>query len=276
MELQNIIAYYINLDFRTDRNHDVKEKLNKLGFNEKNINRFSAIDGKNLSNELNNKGFMGTKILELVKNANIQYKSTELAVLLSHYFLLQQIIQNPNINEKEFVFVFEDDFFINEKYLDEKPFIKIIEEIKCFNALNETTEQLTEQSTKQSTKQSIWDILFLGGRFKVGFIPTSINNTENFQKIDENFYLRVKKGKPMDWDRTLHNYVINKKSAIKLCEIIENNFVSGKIINQIDHLFCNDSNGLKSFDYFPHIFYSPINYTTDIQFSRLYIKTGNI
>jgi GR25 family glycosyltransferase involved in LPS biosynthesis len=272
MGLQNILAYYINLDFRTDRNHDVKEKLNKLGFNEENINRFSAIDGKNLSNDLDNKGFMGTKILELIKNANIQYKSTELAVLLSHYFLLQQIIQNPNINEKEFIFVFEDDFFINEKYLEAKPFIKIIEEIEYFNTLNESSVQSIDQLTDQST----WDILFLGGRFNLGFVPTSINNTENFQKIDENFYLRVKKGKPMDWDRTLHNYVINKKSAGKLCEIIENNFVSGKIIKQIDHLFCNDSNGLKSFDYFPHIFYSPLNYTTDIQFSKLFIKTGNI
>lgn len=267
MGLENITAHYINLDFRTDRNQDIREKLSKLGFAESNITRFSALDGKKLSEDLVNKNLSQTLMIQIIKNNNNVYKSTELAVTLSHYFLLQKIIQNPNISWTEPIFIFEDDFFLNDKYLDSKPFGEIIGEIECFN------RSLTQVYPDEST----WDIIFLGGRFNIGFIPQSIfdESSLNFKKINENFYQRIQ-GKGMDWDRTLHNYVINKKSAIKLCEIIESNFTQKKPIRQIDHLYCSGSNGLKSFDYFPHIFYSPLNYTSDIQFSKLKIKTSNL
>ena len=160
MVLENIKAFYINLDFRIDRNRDVQEKLIGLGFKPENINRFSAIDGKELSAEIENKGLVDSQIIKLIKNKNVVCKSTELACMLSHYFLLKQVIQNPNISENEIIFIFEDDFFINQKYLEIKTFKQIIEDIEKFSI---------EQNNN-------WDMLFLGGRFTNGFIPKSIND----------------------------------------------------------------------------------------------------
>ena len=53
--MENIKVYYINLDKRTERNTDVLEKLNYLGFKDENIKRFSAVNGKNIKNDLKKK-----------------------------------------------------------------------------------------------------------------------------------------------------------------------------------------------------------------------------
>lgn len=275
MNLKDIKSFYINLDYRNDRSEDIKNKLKKLGFEENNINRFSAVDGKNLKIDLENKNYMSDEIFELVKKINKIYKNTELAVLLSHYFLLKQILLDTNIKDDEYIFIFEDDFFINEDFLNKKPFKNVINELNNFVLENE------------------WDIIFMGGRFDVNFTPNAVNSIKSFKKINlknnpnnqndnleqeksinktNNFYLRRCKIDPKDWDRTLHNYIINKKSALKLCNFIKENYKKVNMFLQIDHLICSDPKNLKTFDYFPHIFYSPRNYNSDIQFSKLYIN----
>ena len=257
MPLENIRTYYINLDFRTDRNKDVSEKLiNKLGFSETNIYRFSAIDGKNLSEELKNKNYIDDEIITMIKNLDITYKSAELSCLLSHYFLLKQIVNNPNITDNELIFIFEDDFFINEGYLQQNEFLNIILELEKYKDAND------------------FDMIYLGGRFSLNFNP--LNQDNSFKKInnESNLYLRTI-GSGYNWDRTLHNYIINKKSATNLLNLVIENFRNNnKIIHEIDHLYCNGT--LKSLDYFPHIFYSPLNYTSNIQFSNKFINTKNI
>ena len=257
MPLENITTYYINLDFRTDRNKDVIEKLiNKLGFSETNIYRFSAIDGKNLIDELKNKNYIDDEIIYMIKNLDITYKSAELACLLSHYFLLKQIVNNPNITDNELIFIFEDDFFINEKYLQQNLFSNIILELENYKNMND------------------FDIIYLGGRFNLNF--NLLNHDKSFKKInnESNLYLRTI-GSGYNWDRTLHNYIINKKSATNLLNLVIENFKNNKkIIHEIDHLYCNGT--LKTLDYFPHIFYSPLNYTSNIQFSDKFINTKNI
>lgn len=257
MPLENIKTYYINLDFRMDRNKDVIEKLiNKLGFSETNIYRFSAIDGKKLSDELKNKNYIDDEIITMIKNLDIRYKTTILACLLSHYFLLKQIVNNPNITDNELIFIFEDDFFINEEYLQQNSFSNIILELENYKDMND------------------FDMIYLGGRFYLNFNPLNHNNF--FKKIsnESNLYLRTN-GSGYNWDRTTHNYIVTKKSAKNLLNIMIENFRDNKkIIHEIDSLYCNRT--LKSLDYFPHIFYSPLNYTSDIQLSDIFINTKNI
>ncbi len=52
IKMEKIFVRYINLDRRTDRNIDIIQKINKLGFVSENVKRFSAINGIDLINDL--------------------------------------------------------------------------------------------------------------------------------------------------------------------------------------------------------------------------------
>jgi len=131
--MDNIIVYYINLDKRTERNTDVLQKLNFLGFKNENIKRFSAINGINLKTDLINKNYINNEIINLLQNKNINIRLGELGCSLSHYFIYEEIINDETITDDTIIFIFEDDFFINEKYLNENSFISIINDLHDFN-----------------------------------------------------------------------------------------------------------------------------------------------
>ena len=83
-------------------------------------------------------------------------------------------------------------------------------------------------------------------------------------------FLRIK-GHGLNWDRTTHSYVVNKKNIANIYNLILQNFQSTNIIEQIDHLYIQSSK-LTCYDYFPHLFYSPANYTSDIQNNNIRIS----
>ena len=252
MDLNNIHARFINLDRRTDRYNNTLQKLHKLGFTKNNIKKFSAINGNNLIGDLKNKNYFDDIIFNAIKNVKIDYKTCALACLLSHYFLLKEISNDNTINENSIVFIFEDDFFVNENYLNNNPFNEII------NKLNNIVDK-------------DWNMIYFGGRFNVNFIPV---NYVFFKNIYENFYLKLK-GFGYDYDRTTHCYAVKKNNVNKICNVILNNFIDSQTpYVQIDTLY--NCTNLKMYDYFPHIFYSPLEYTTDIQHSNLTIKSDDI
>ena len=130
MNLDSIFVRYINLDKRVDRNENVKKKfVDILGFNPQKIQRFSAIDGVNIINELKNKNYIGDEIIKILQTKKTIAKKAELSCLLSHYFLLQQIITDETISDDSLIFIFEDDFFINSEYLKSIKLSDIID--KC-------------------------------------------------------------------------------------------------------------------------------------------------
>ena len=239
--IDNIHVRYINLDRRLDRLEQIKQHLTVLQFKPENIKRFSAINGIDIINDLKNKNILSDRIFNIISDKRSMYNRGEIACTLSHYFLLKEIIDDNSINDDDIVFIFEDDTFLNTSYLDTNPFTNVLKELNDFTKTN-----------------SDWDLIYMGGRFSVGFACN--NNPNSFLKISDHFYKRIK-GNGANWDRTTHNLIINKKSALKIYNEIYNELQ--KKYKEIDHIVGNLS--ISSYDYFPHIFYSPMNYNSDIQ-----------
>lgn len=259
--MDTVYVRYINLDRRPDRNDDTINKLvNILGFDKSNIKRFSAIDGSNIVEDLRNKNYIGDEIIKTLQSANLNVKTGELGCLLSHYFLLKEIINDTSIPDNSNVFIFEDDFFINPFNLEKNNLNKILSELNCSELDN----------------SNLWDMIYFGGRFRLNFSPSNLNMTKFFSHSFDNFYLRVK-GQGMDWDRTTHNYLVKKNNILKILNCILNHYSNEvKPIQQIDSLYNSFSSKLNMYDYFPHLFFSPANYSTDIQHSKTTINTKDL
>lgn len=258
--MHSIKIRYINLDRRTERNQDVLKKFSMLNFKKENIKRFSAVDGKNLVEDLKKKSYIGDVIIKIIKNKNINWNTCILSCLLSHYFLLKEIIDDETIEVEDMVFIFEDDFFINDIYLNKIKFEDIINKL-VVSDINISNG---------------WDMIFFGGRFKINFTPSNQNMEKFFSWSFDNYYLR-NKGNGIDWDRTTHNYLVKKKNIKKILDLILNNYLNSiNPTKEIDSLYNSLSLDIKMFDYFPHIFYSPLNYSTDIQNSNQIINSKNI
>lgn len=256
--MDSVYVRYINLDRRTDRNTDVLNKFTSiLGFKETNIKRFSAINGINLVQDLNDKNYIGDELINILSKKKIVVKAPELGCLLSHYFLLKEIMEDQTIPDNSIVFMFEDDFFINTPYLEKKSMSDIVGEI--------VDSDLGEEKS--------WDIIYLGGRFTLNFIP---KNKTYFSHTFGNIYKRIN-GQGMDWDRTTHNYLVKKSNIPNILKCyLEYYKTQTNPTFQVDSFYNSLSSKIKMYDYFPHIFYSPWNYSTDIQKSKLMINTKDI
>lgn len=256
--MDTVFVRYINLDRRQDRNVDTMKKLvDILKFNPSNIKRFSAIDGSNIVEDLRNKNYLGDEIIKTLQSANMNVRLGELGCLLSHYFILKEIVNDTSIPDNSNVFIFEDDFFINTPYLE----------------TNNLTDILNKFNCSELNNSNLWDMIYFGGRFKLNFYPSNINMTRFFSHSFDNFYLRVK-GQGMDWDRTTHNYLVKKNNIPKILQCVLEYYLNvEKQIHQIDSLYNSFSSKLNMYDYFPHLFFSPMNYSTDIQNSITTINT---
>jgi GR25 family glycosyltransferase involved in LPS biosynthesis len=244
--MDKILVKIINLDRRSDRLEDFYKKIKYLNLNSDQIERFSAIDGRNLIDDLKNKKIQDP-IINLIANKDGFLRCGEVACTLSHYLLLKQISMDDKIEDVNIIFIFEDDIFINDEYLKIE-FSEIINNLIEFNKSNE------------------WDLIYMGGRFHPNFKCTNTNISVH---TINNFYEQKYKddwrnfATPMEWDRTAHNLVVTKKSATKLVNEMYN-YINLNNICVADHLI-HDRYTIKKYDYFPHIFYSPMNYTSDIQ-----------
>ena len=261
-----ILAYYINLDRREDRNKDALNNIKKLGFSENNIKRFSAIDGKKLIIDLQNRNYYNNSIIKILQNKNIKFNACELACMLSHYFCLDGILNDDDVKDDDIIFMFEDDFFINDEYLKNNGgFNKILTDFDNFyDNFNNSCNNFNN-----SCNNFDWDLIFFGGRFKVNFIPLKLETY--YKKTYGNYYEKISSKGGHNTDRTTHNYVVKKSNIYKICDVIFNNYVSIDSTMQIDNLFNHHTKHLKIYDYFPHIFYSPADYKTDIQKTNINI-----
>jgi len=218
-------CYVINLDRRKDRYNDF---LRRLPFNSSLCHRFSAIDGKNITNiKINENPFV-------------------IGCHLSHKTILKMVIDDININDDDLILIFEDDVFFIESIFKEE-IIKLNETIKLF---------------KENNINNF--IIYIGGRFKPKFKPAL---KDRWKLFFNNIYEKIggKDDIPScDYDRTTNVIILNKFT----CKEIINKTIDVKLSIPIDTLYNNIQKyipEIKIYDLFPHICYSPCNYETDIQ-----------
>lgn len=247
--MNNILVRYINLDRKPDRNISTLHKIKSLGFQEHNIKRFSAIDGRNLKSDLISKNYINNNCIINLQKSNKSIREGIIGCALSHYFLLEEIMTDSSISNDNIIFIFEDDFLINDELLASTSLSEILSEI---NEIND------------------WDIMYLGGRFSTGY---TINNSvlNHYSRLSLNIYQKLE---TKEWnshkDRTTHNYIIKKSSAKKIIDLLNERFLFNEKdwkneIPPIDCMINNLLDKIKICDYFPHLFYSQIDYDTDIQ-----------
>jgi GR25 family glycosyltransferase involved in LPS biosynthesis len=249
MPLKHI--YYINLDRRTDRWEECMEKINSTCLKDFPYTRFSGFDGKEYTTEL--KRFKSNSIYEdslnqvdnKLSKLKIIYKKGEVGCLISHLCVLINILNNNNFKEDDYVCIFEEDF-------------RYAGTTKNFNKTFLSLNQL------DLNKLDI-DFLYLGGRFKPNFYTTNncYTSTDNV-----NIWKRSKYVSEYDNDRGAFSYVVKKSICKKLIQIIIDNFIKNNKYNSklepVDCIYQVLIDEIKSFDYFPHIFHSPVNYKSDV------------
>ena len=150
------------------------------------------------------------------------------------------------MKDEDYICIFEEDFL----YAGSSENFN-----KTFLSLNET----------DLNKLDV-DFLYLGGRFK----PNFYTEGDCYEQTDNvNIFKRIKSIRSHENDRGAFSYVVRKKICKKLIEIISDRFIKTTKyttkLEPIDCIYQIFSDEINIFDYFPHIFYSPTNYKSDIQ-----------
>ena len=245
--------YVINLTRRPDRWDQFLKNKNQTILKEEKFIRFAAFDGFDYENEIKRFGIENHVIFRFMKQIKLSVPKGVLGCLMSHLMLLQEIINNKDIEDNDYVGIYEDDIF----YCDN--FDKKYNEFKKINLSNYNV-----------------DFIYLGGRFDKGFdCRYSDDFNLMFEKTDNPNLIKRKQMiyRNFNWDRCTFSFVIRKSICKKLMEIISTLFVKKEVgiikFEAIDYVYTCAFNKINMFDFIPHLYYSPVNYNTDIQGNHL-------
>ena len=235
-----MINYIINLDRRTDKWQEVINTINSSKeLSKETFIRISAFDGKDYKNELTRYNLTNNVVYNYIKNYKIQIQLGVFGCYMSHLITLYNIIQNNDIKDDDYIGIYEDDFKLT------KNFDKKYKKFKKIN-LNELGVEL----------------IYLGGRFEPNFKFDGLEKTQH----PNVFFRKEECVSDENWSRTTHSYVIKKSICKKLIELITSRFINKLLdFKPIDVLYQDLHKDIKMFDYFQHLYYSEINYKTDIQ-----------
>ena len=245
--------YVINLTRRPDRIKKFLKNINETCLKEEKFIIFSAFDGLNYENEIKLFGIENHLIFQKMKYNKISVPKGVLGCLLSHLLVLQEIIENTNIDETDYVGIYEDDIFYCDNF-DEN-----YNNYKTINWSNYDA-----------------DFIYTGGRFNKGFdCRRSFDFNLMFEKTDNPNIIKRKNMiyRNFNWDRCTSSYVVRKSICKKLIETIINSFLTME--NQvlrfeaIDYVYSCAYNKFNMFDYMPHLFFSHENHESDIQGNNL-------
>jgi GR25 family glycosyltransferase involved in LPS biosynthesis len=245
--------YVINLIRRPDRWEQFLKKRDKTILKEEKFIRFAAFDGFDYENEIKRFGIENHVIFRFMKQIKLSVPKGVLGCLMSHLMLLQEIINNKDIEDNDYVGIYEDDIF----YCDD--FDKKYNEFKKINLSNYNV-----------------DFIYLGGRFAKDF-DCRYSDYFNlmFEKTDNPNLIKRKQMiyRNFNWDRCTFSFVIRKSICKKLMEIISTLFVKKEVgiikFEAIDYVYTCAFDKINMFDFMPHLYYSPVNYNTDIQGNHL-------
>lgn len=159
--------FYINLDFRTDRNRHFLNKIDNIPILRNNIRRFSGIDGKKIDIETLSSNFITEKGKKVVLNnkynkagvPDLTYGAVGCA--LSHYSLYKECVEN----NYESILIFEDDAYLFADQFEEK--LNMIHQLD-FNH---------------------FDILFLGTYREYNGVISYLNFNEKEKPIVKNYFI---------------------------------------------------------------------------------------
>lgn len=236
--MDNLTIKVINLDRRPERWDIFLKKQKNTALQKYNAERFSAINGVDILEDIGKKKLTGDPIFKLLSKLNTEIAKGELGCLLSHYFVFKEIMLDDNLQENDLVLVFEDDVFFTD--YDIQKYLNHIDEF---------------------IKTNTFDILYVSGRWKPHYIP---KNLSFFDRKSRHMFLRMN-GSGYDWDRGNIAYILTKNGAKKFYHNVLNYFEKNKIWTAIDKIVPIKNENIVSYDFFPHIFYSPVDYQTDIQ-----------
>jgi GR25 family glycosyltransferase involved in LPS biosynthesis len=124
---------YINLDRRPDRNTNILNEISKIGFDGP-VERFSAVNGKTLSNEDIIKNFTPKASDEALKKdiKNVQGNRMTYGAMgqcMSLKTILEKIVVGPD----EYVLILEDDIYFVDNFLEK--FKKFVDKVPEYDLL---------------------------------------------------------------------------------------------------------------------------------------------
>jgi GR25 family glycosyltransferase involved in LPS biosynthesis len=257
--------YVINLDRRTDRWHDINKIINETCLKNHNFIRFSAIDGNTFNEDLNKHNLSDHLIIKKLKENKVSVSSGLIGCFLSHISVLQKISEDDNLQDNDYVGIYEDDFFYSGS----------------IESFNKSYEELSNTNLSELEV----DLIYIGGRFKPNFFCINENCFKETSNV--NIYLRSNRGKLKleDYDRCNSSFIVRKGICKKLIDLVSVNFLVNSntinsafkinkiTINAIDAIYAKLYDNIKMFDYYPHLFYSIRSYTSDISNKKnKYIK----
>ena len=189
------------------------------------VNIIHGFDGYNLSEE-------NEKETELFAKIPLKFPG-EIGCFISHLRIYQTIVKD-NI---PYALIMEDDAIFTKYFI-----------VKFLNILRQLS--------------STTDIVFIGGRFTPDYHMKSCDKiTANIvkHKVMNNKYI----GKPIDFHRTTHAYLISNNMA----NIFLNTFHSTKVHTQIDHWILDvcKNNSIPVYNTQPLLCHSPIVHDSDIR-----------
>lgn len=254
--------YVISLKRRDDRWEELGERMNKTCLKDEKFVRFEAFDASNFNVEVERLGMQDDFIVKMCRAKSIKVSKGVFGCYISHLKVLEEIIGNKEIEEDDYVGVYEDDFFP-------------CDDIQKFNA-----EYKYLKSLQKKLNGLDIDMIYHGGRFESDFM-VPINEfylTQEFTGVDriykrknlEMFYKVPPTSSLWYIDRTTSSYIIKKGSAKKIIKLLQSTFLE-RINNEIsfrpiDLVYISRLHSqIKSFDYLPHLFYSPLDYQSDVQ-----------
>lgn len=234
--------YVINLKRRPDRYAEFKNR-SSIYFNPELFEKFDAIDGKNLDPKIQEQEPFFQKV-------NI--RKGEIGCHLSHREIWKNVSEDETLSDDDLIIVLEDDVFFTDHNFEHK-FMDAINNFQKIKILNK--------------------MLYIGGRFDKNFSPMKTEMNLHWKKpmlleSNNNLHERIYKSiiTKHIFDRTTHSLIFTKYTA--------NIFLQSSLSDEkkpvaIDSflVWCHQQKKgpINYYDFFPHLFYSPLNYKTDIQ-----------
>ena len=241
--------YVVNLDRRPDRYTTFLNTINKSSLINETFIRFSAFDGSKYQEEFTKYNLNDHQLIKKLKEVKLIVPKGVFGCMMSHLLILESIRDDINISPNDFIGIYEDDIILSDSF--EENYKKLQE-----SNLNDLDIEL----------------LYLGGRFRSDY-----NNISNMyqQTSNPNIYYRNNHDQLQeeDWCRCTFSYVIRKSACDKLINCIIDDFLTPKYganYKPIDHIYTDAYLKIRTFDFFPHLYYGELNQaTSDIQNSNL-------